>query len=437
MLAYQIRIALMSLRRTPVLSALLVGGIGLGIAVSTAFVTTYYIMAQNPIPEKSDVLHYVQIDSWNPEEPWDEDNPEEPPDQLTWQDAMALQQSDIPTYKSVMYKAFLTVHPESDSDKPYQAMTRMTYGDFFPMFDVPFAHGGGWGRSADEGPEPVVVISHETNDRLFGGENSVGRTIRIEDRDFTVVGVMEAWQPLPKFYDITNFQYQEAEEIYVPIQFALPMEIWSGGNDRVWKYYTGNTLADQMASESIWLQYWVQLDSRQQKEEYLAFLDAYVLEQQQFGRLMRPVNNRLRTVMEWMDVNEVVPDEAKTLLIIAILFLTVCSVNLIGLLLGKFLARANEVGVRRALGASKLSVFLQHIVECEVIGVLGGLLGVGLSVLALEGINRLFTDFKIFRLDGNMILAGIFLSLVAGLVAGIYPAWRICRIPPATHLKLQ
>lgn len=437
MLAYQIRIALKSLRRTPVLSVLLIGGIGLGIAVSTAFVTTYYIMAQNPIPEKSDVLHYVQIDNWDPEEPWDDDHPEEPPDQISWNDAMALMESDIPTYKSVMYKAWLTVHPESDSDKPYQAMTRMSYGDFFPMFDVPFAYGGGWGPSADEGPEQVVVISHETNDRLFGGENSVGRTIRLEDRVFTVVGVMKPWRPLPKFYDVTNFEYQDAEELYVPIQFAAPMKIWSGGNDMGWKFYTGSTIEDMMASETLWLQYWVQLDTPRQKEEYQAFLDAYVLEQQQFGRLMRPVNNRLRNVMEWMKAEEVVPDEAKTLLIIAVLFLAVCSVNLIGLLLGKFLARANEVGVRRALGASKLSVFLQHIVECEVIGVLGGLLGIGLSVLALEGVNRLFSDFQIFRLDLNMVLAGIFLSLVAGLVAGVYPAWRICRIPPATHLKLQ
>ena len=437
MLAYQIRIALKSLRRTPVHSVLLIGGIGLGIAVSTAFVTTYHIMAQNPIPEKSDVLHYVQIDSWDPEEPYNDNRPEEPPDQLTWQDAMALMESDIPTRKTAMYKAYLTVHPERESDKPYQAMTRMTYGDFFPMFDVPFAYGGGWGASADQGPEQVVVISHETNDRLFGGENSVGRTLRIEDRDFIVVGVMEAWRPLPKFYDVTNFAYQEAEELYLPIQLASPMEIWSGGNDSGWKFYAGNTLEDMMASESIWLQYWVQLDSASQKEEYEAFLDAYVLDQQRLGRLMRPVNNRVRTVMEWMEAEEVVPDETKTLLIIAILFLAVCSVNLIGLLLGKFLARANEVGVRRALGASKVSVFLQHIVECEVIGVLGGLLGIGLSALALEGINRLFTDLEIFRLDLNMILAGIFLSLVAGLFAGIYPAWRICRIPPATHLKLQ
>lgn len=437
MLAYQIRIALKSLRRTPVLSALLVGGIGLGIAVSTAFVTTYYIMAQNPIPAKSDVLHYVQIDSWDPEEPYSDRRPEEPPDQLTWRDAMALMESDIPTYQSAMYKAYLTVHPERESDKPYQAMTRMTYGDFFSMFEVPFAYGGGWGPSADEGPEQVVVLSHETNERLFGGENSVGRTVRLEDRDFTVVGVMKPWRPLPKFYDITNFSYQEAEDIYVPLQLASPMEIWSGGNDSGWKFYPGDTLEDMMASESVWLQYWVQLDSAAQKEEYRAFLDAYVLEQQRHGRLMRPLNNRLRNVMEWMESEEVVPDEAKTLLVIAVLFLTVCSVNLIGLLLGKFLARANEVGVRRALGASKISVFLQHIVECEVIGVMGGLLGIVLSVLALEGINRLFTDLQIFRLDLNMVLAGLFLSLVAGLLAGVYPAWRICRIPPATHLKLQ
>ena len=65
------------------LSTLLVLGIALGIAVSTAFVTTYYLMAQDPIPEKSDKLFYVQMDAWNPERPYDDDDPSEPPEQLT------------------------------------------------------------------------------------------------------------------------------------------------------------------------------------------------------------------------------------------------------------------------------------------------------------------------------------------------------------------
>jgi putative ABC transport system permease protein len=182
---------------------------------------------------------------------------------------------------------------------------------------------------------------------------------------------------------------------------------------------------------------WVQLDTREQQEEYQGFLDAYASEQKRLGRFERPINNLLLDVMAVMEQFETVPDEAKALLLISIMFLVVCSINLIGILLGKFLSRAPEVGVRRALGASRRSVFMQHIVECEVVGILGGVLGVGLSVIALDLINRLFDNELSFYLDFNMVMAGLFLSLVSGLIAGIYPSWRICRVAPATYLKEQ
>ena len=438
MLLYQLKTAVRSLKRNPVLSTLLVLGIALGIAVSTAFVTTYYMMSRNPIPEKSDVLYYVQMDAWNPDRPYDDDDPSEPPDQVTYRDMEAVMTSDIPTYSSGMYKAQLTVHPEGEGERPFRAVTRMCYSDFFPMFEAPFLYGSGWGPSADEGPEPVVVLRKDTNERLFGGENSVGRKLRIEDRDFTVVGVLDHWKPMPKFYDVTNFEFDEVEEVFMPLTFSRPMEIDSAGNDSGWKFTGGDTYEDWLQSESVWLQLWVQLDDRRQKEEFQAFLDAYALDQRSLGRFQRPLNNRLRPVMEWMDAQEVVPEEAVSFVIIGVLFLVVCSVNLIGLLLGKFLARGPEVGVRRALGASRGWVFTQHLVECEVIGVLGGILGLGLSMLTLRFINGLFAeaDFQ-FSLDLNMVGAGILLSLIAGLIAGIYPAWRICRIEPAAHLKTQ
>jgi putative ABC transport system permease protein len=438
MFLYQLKTAVRSIRRNPILSTLLVLGIALGIAVSTAFVTTYYLLSRNPIPDKSDVLYYVQLDAWNPDRPWDDENPEEPPDQVTWRDMQAVMQSDIPTYKSGMYKAQLTVHPEDEDERPFRALTRMCYSDFFPMFDVPFLYGSGWGPSADQGPEPVVVLRKDTNERLFGGENSVGRKLRIEDRDFTVVGVLDDWKPSPKFYDVTNFEFDEVEELFMPIEFSRPMEVDSAGNDSGWKFEGGDTYDDWLQSESIWLQLWVQLDTREQKDEFQAFLDAYALDQRALGRFQRPINNRLRDVMTWMDTEEVVPEEAINFVIIGILFLVVCSVNLIGLLLGKFLARGPEVGVRRALGASRASVFVQHLVECELIGVIGGILGLGLSVLTLEFINKLFAEADLeFALDLNMVGAGVLLSLIAGLIAGLYPAWRICRIQPAMHLKTQ
>lgn len=438
MFAYQLRMAAKSLKRNPVLSTLLVLGIALGIAVSTAFVTTYYMMSRNPIPQKSDKLFYVQLDAWNPERPYSDEHPEEPPDQVTYRDMQAMMASDIPTHKSGMFKAQLTVHPEKEGERPYRALVRMCFADFFPMFDVPFLYGSGWGRSADEGPEPVVVLSRETNERLFGGENSVGRKVRIEDRQFTVVGVLDKWKPMPKFYDTNNFEFDEPEEIFMPLNFTAPMEIDSAGNDSGWKYEPIETFDDWLQSESVWLQMWVQLDDRKQKEEFQSFLDSYAMEQRKLGRFQRPLNNRLRDVMQWLEVEEVVPEEAKSMLIIGLLFLVVCSVNLIGLLLGKFLARGPEVGVRRALGASKTSIFLQHLLECELVGVAGGAVGLGLSVLTLRLINSLFpeADFG-FGLDLNMVGAGILLSLVAGMIAGIYPAWRICRVPPAAHLKIQ
>ena len=437
MLAYQIKLALKSLRRNPALSALMVCAIGLGIAVSSAFITTYYLMAGDPIPEKSDQLFYVEIDTWDPDDPFDEDYPDRPPNQVSYRDMRSIMESEIPTYQSGMFKSSLTVQPEGADDKPYRASSRLCFSGFFPMFEVPFEFGGPWGPSVDENLEPVVVLNAETNRRLFGGEDSVGQRIRINNQEFTVVGVIGDWRPDVKFYDLNNNPFGEPEEIFIPFNFLESMEIASSGNDSNWKTYAQNTYQDFLESESVWIQMWVELNSRQQKEEYSAFLDAYAEELKKLGRHGRPVNNVLLSVTDYMVTEEVVQDEAKMLLIISILFLIVCSVNLIGILLGKFLGRAPEVGVRRALGASRLSVFLQHIVECEVVGLLGGVLGLGLSWVALELINRLFDNRLAFHLDLTMVLAAFMLSLFAGLVAGLYPAWRICRVAPATYLKLQ
>jgi putative ABC transport system permease protein len=182
---------------------------------------------------------------------------------------------------------------------------------------------------------------------------------------------------------------------------------------------------------------WVQLDTPAQKEAYLSFLNSYVEGQKKLGRMLRPTNNKLLSVMQWLEEAQVVPAEATNLLVISLLFLVVCSLNLIGILLGKFLSRAPEVSVRRALGASRSSIFLQHVIECEIVGVLGGVVGILLSILGLEAINRLFDNQFEFRLDTNMLLVAVGLSLAAGLIAGIYPAWRICAIPPAAYLREQ
>jgi len=129
------------------------------------------------------------------------------------------------------------------------------------------------------------------------------------------------------------------------------------------------------------------------------------------------------------------------LVLISLLFLLVCALNLTGLLLGKFLARANRTGVQRALGASRFAVFSQHIVECELVGVLGGFLGLGMAWFSLGLIGRLLprntVNPEMFSLDPAMLLVAFLLGLLASLIAGIYPAWRACTLSPAVQVKLQ
>jgi putative ABC transport system permease protein len=436
MLSYQLRLALRSLRRNPLLSALMVAGVALGIGVAMTSVTAHYYLSGNPIPHKSDRLFYVQLDSWNPQSPFDDDDPSEAPYQITHRDMLGIMKSDIPTYQSGMYKTLLTVHPGKERMRPFREVTRMCFSDFFPMFDLPFRYGAGWDAQADLGPEAVVVLGTELNRRLFGGENSVGRSLRIEDREFRVVGVLEPWRPLPNFYDPENDVLDAVEEIFMPFRFGEEWRIRTWGNTSNWKPY-GDGYEDFLQSEAVWIQMWVQLDTLEQRERYMDFLDAYAEEQKKSGRFERPINNKLRDVMAMLVELEVVSDQIKAFLIIGVLFLLICSVNLIGILLGKFLARAPEVGVRRALGASRRSVFVQLLVECELIGVVGGMLGLGLSVIGLELLDVLYGSRADLRPDWSMFLAALALSLIAASGAGVYPAWRICRIHPAHHLKIQ
>ena len=131
------------------------------------------------------------------------------------------------------------------------------------------------------------------------------------------------------------------------------------------------------------------------------------------------------------------PSSVKAMSIVSLLFLLVCSLNLVGILLGKFLGRIPEVSVRRALGASRAQIFWQHVLECELIAIAGGALGTVLSMGILGLIARYLRNGEALRLDGEMLLVSLGLSLAAGLLAGVYPAWRVCTVPPAMQLKVQ
>ncbi|HVC29898.1 MAG TPA: ABC transporter permease, partial [Steroidobacteraceae bacterium] len=137
----------------------------------------------------------------------------------------------------------------------------------------------------------------------------------------------------------------------------------------------------------------------------------------------------------------VVSNDNRILVRVAFAFLAVCLINTVGILLTKFLRGAPITGVRRALGASRRQVFLQHIVEVALISTVGGLLGLGLGAAGLAAVQTIYADDgaygRLAHFDPLGIVWALTLAALSTLAAGLYPAWAVGRLPPGGFLRAR
>lgn len=436
MFGYYAHQALRSFRRNKVLTALMVLAIALGIGAAMTTLTVFHVLSGDPIPQKSDKLFYPRLDpaSKNGYTPG-----EEPEEQLTRFDAEAMLRDGRGDRQAMMTGGGMPVQSQDGKLEPFLVSARYTTADFFPMFDAPFRYGAGWSAADDQARARVVVISQALNDKLFGGGNSVGKTVVSGSTPLRVVGVLDTWRPTPKFYDLTNSRFAEVEQVFVPFWTARELDLPTQGNMNCW----GNPGDDKEGTRGAnapcaWLQYWVELDSPAKVAAYRQYLADYSDQQRKAGRFERPTNVRLDDVMGWLEHQGAVPGDVRLQLWLAMGFLLVCLVNTVGLLLAKFLRRAPEIGVRRALGASRRAIFAQCLVEAGAIGLAGGIAGLGLALLGLWAVRQQPADYApLARLDLPMLAATLALALVASLLAGLLPAWRAMQVAPAIQLKTQ
>jgi len=170
-------------------------------------------------------------------------------------------------------------------------------------------------------------------------------------------------------------------------------------------------------------EYWVRLPSEEARTRFAAALSAVGPQW------------KLHSAQEIARRFSKPPPPYRVFVILTLVVMEVSVINLMRMLLAKATSRAAEIGIHRALGAGRNVIFSRQLLEGVLVSMVGSGLGVVLAVPTVSMFDRLIPDMPI-RLAVTPTVVGIALliCLLAGLVSGIYPAWRIASVPPTRYL---
>ncbi len=441
MLGYYLQLAIRSLRRNIVLTALMVAAVGVGIGASMTMLTTLVVMSSNPIPDKSAQLFVPQFDAdgYATEHhdvrnlPWN----------LTYRDATVFMKGHFggPTGGHVSPGA----QREPPACRRVRASGRATYGDFFRMFEAPFRSGSAWGLKEDEGHDNVVVLSATLADRLFPDSDAVGRSVNLGKRDYRVIGVLRPWVVTPHFYDLNFGSFGETEDFYVPFSMAVDRQLTSASTPAMQpEAYRRTRNASPRSVHGCSSGWRCRVPSRSgvSRISWEATPRSSSGWAASSGDRSQPfttwrsgwpislsASGARRSTYQYDAVAGVpvgVPDQ--------------CHRPDVGEIL-----RSRD-GTERAtrLGATRTDLFLQCVIEALLVGLLGGLLGLGLTAAGLAALRRLrgipsadSAYGHLLALNWEMVCITFAVALVTTICCSLYPAYRASRVPPGWQLKAQ
>lgn len=291
----------------------------------------------------------------------------------------------------------------------------MVSGDFFSTLGVQPTMGRGFRREEEQPGNRSVVIGSELWHQEFGGApDVVGKTIRLNDEAYSIIGVMPRGFLFPLSAPDAQLWVTSAHDAEEPN--ASTTQRGYNQLDVVARLRDGVTL-----------------------EQARAELNAV----QQGMALRYPDDDKnMTTVTVQPELDAMVGDVRQPLRIlfaaVALLLLIACA-NAGGLFLTRTSSRIGELSVRAALGASRANLLRQLLVEAFALSLCGGLLGVGLATLALKGAPTLLPANLVrsqsIAINGGVLGFALCAALVTGLVFGVLPAWRVSRLDPTLALN--
>ncbi len=283
-----------------------------------------------------------------------------------------------------------------------------TWPEYFDIYSMELAFGRNFTRGEDEGRRRVVVLGHQIPDRLSTpAPLLVGRTIRIRGEPFEVIGVLAEKGEM-------GFQRPD-ETVFIPVNTAQ-FRVF-GGRDRL-----RSILAKVDAGPAGMDLAYDEMDRVLRREHRL-----------QPGA---PADYQIRNSVDLLESFQETNRTFTFLLAgIAAVSLLVGGIGIMNIMLVSVTERTREIGVRKALGATRANILLQFIVESLVLCTLGGMLGVAAGYGGAHLLSTMADWDTVVAPEA--VAVAIAFSAGIGLFFGIWPAQRAARLDPIVALRYE
>ncbi len=405
------RFAVRQFKKSPGFALATILTIGLGIGGTTAIfsLVNTVLLRPLPFPEPERLMYVAGRNDRNPSPSGITGSSLSYPDFFDWRS------------QNKSFSALASFHDGSftltGNGEPQHLTGEIVAADFFRALGVTPALGRDLSRDDEKPGARVVMLSHSLWESAYGSASDiVGRAITLDNKSYTVVGVMPP-----------GFEF--------PIQNPAPM-LWTSLGDDAY-----DPAGDPMTGErgAHLLDVVGRLKPGVGIEQAHADLEVIA----QNLRAQYP-NTNLHFVgaVVTTELDSMVGDTRPVLRILfgAVTFvLLIACANVAGLLLARSSRRRSEFAVRAALGASRIQIVRQMLVEAVALGLFGGVIGIVLAIGLLRAL-LLLVPSDVPRLgqvsiDSNVLAFATVISIVTGLLFGVLPAWRTSRVSPSSAMR--
>jgi putative ABC transport system permease protein len=414
---YNLRLAVHGLRRNAGFSCAIAAGLALASGICSANFTLY-LRWYTPRPPLSPVLHQVELPHGRPSaSPFIGGSPQLASWtgrlRVTYPEYETLAASRIPARQTATTRARLLV---AGGGAARVESVRFVDADFFPLFAVPIARGRSFSPDEDGRQVPVAVLGRALHRRLFPGEDGVGRRIVVDGHPFQIIGVAAHDQPYRPTWDLPTLGAPQ-DALYLPFSWFAALA--ARPELPLFQSPVGPHPEDLPRSDAVFVAFWVELTSEAQRTDYRRYLAAH------FPR------HQLRDLAGWVAAFGAGETRGSATPVMIALVLTGAAFTMSRLLLAQGLSRRAEIGIHRALGASRQTLFGRQLLEAALLSLAPAVLGVLISGVFDATYNRLVADNDIpVEITGRVVLFGLLSTLATGLAAALYPAWRLAATPP-------